>query len=194
MPLVENQKVYPLSEQASSVLDVMRIEIQRLGVEVCTDTKVVDIKQQGNKWQIKAEHKEEGTKQYQVDEVIVATGGLAGVTADYTIYDILKRLGHHVVPTFPTLVHIVSSSKYCKMMQGTRVKGEISIYKKDTLARKEKGEVLFTEDGLSGPPVFQLSRIAAECEAKKIPCYVELDFYPQISVEEMIGMFYDRIA
>ncbi|MGL6173527.1 MAG: aminoacetone oxidase family FAD-binding enzyme, partial [Cellulosilyticaceae bacterium] len=192
--LVENNKVYPLSEQASSVLDVLRLEIERLGVEVFTDTRVSGVIPKKEKWQIVAESSEGDCQKYLVDKVIIATGGMAGVTLDYGMYDILKALGHRMEPIFPTLVHIVSPTKYCKMMQGTRVKGEISIYKDGQLSRKEKGEVLFTEDGLSGPPVFQLSRIAAECEYKKIPCHITLDLYPDISEEEMVGMIYDRIG
>lgn len=192
--LVENNKVYPLSEQASSVLDVLRLEIERLGVEVCIDTRVIGVIPKKEKWQIVGESSEGECQKHLVDKVIIATGGMAGVTLDYGMYDILKDLGHRMEPIFPTLVHIVSPTKYCKMMQGTRVKGEISIYKDGQLGRKERGEVLFTEDGLSGPPVFQLSRIAAECEYKKIPCHMTLDLYPDISEEEMIGMIYDRIG
>lgn len=192
--LVENNKVYPLSEQATSVLEVLRIELDRLGVKIITDTKVVDLYHGQSKWHIVGEHAETGKCKYQVDKVIVATGGMAGVALDHSMYDVLKKLGHKMQPIFPTLVHIVSSSKYCKMMQGTRVKGDISIYVKGKLARKESGEVLFTEDGLSGPPIFQLSRIAAECEVKNRACEVRLDLYPNISEEDMISMMYERIG
>ncbi|MEG0707981.1 MAG: aminoacetone oxidase family FAD-binding enzyme [Cellulosilyticaceae bacterium] len=192
--LIENNKVYPLSEQAASVLDVLRIELERLGAAIITDTRVVDLYAKQSKWHIVGEHNEEGKHKYQVDKVIVATGGMAGITLDCGMYEILKSLGHKMQPIFPTLVHIVSSSKYCKMMQGTRVKGAISIYVKGKLARSESGEVLFTEDGLSGPPIFQLSRIASECEAKHKACEVKLDLCPNISEEDMIGMMYERIG
>lgn len=113
---------------------------------------------------------------------------------DQTGYKLLEALGHHSTPVFPTLVHILSPAPYCKMMQGTRMTCDVAIYEEDCLRRKEYGEVLFTEDGLSGPPIFQISRIAGECAQKGSPCKVVLDFFPNITIDEIIGMCYDRIG
>ena len=55
MPLIEGKKVYPLSEQATSVLDVLRMEIERLGVEVITDTKITELKPKKEGWQLFSE-------------------------------------------------------------------------------------------------------------------------------------------
>lgn len=190
--LVENTKVYPASEQASSVLDVLRMEIERLNVEVLVDTKVIKLKRQEDKWQVVTE----GEASYHFDRVIVTTGGLAApqLGCDETGYSILKALGHHHVPNLPTLVHIVSSTKYCKMMQGMRFKSEVSILVEDKLIRKERGEVLFTEDGLSGPPIFQLSRIAAESFARNKKCEIHMDFMPDQTKEDIVATIYERIG
>ena len=190
--LVENTKVYPMSEQANSVLDVLRMEIERLNIEVLVDTKVVKLKKQGEKWQVVTGEEES----YTYDKVIVTTGGLAApqLGCDETGYNILKALGHHHVPNLPTLVHIVSPTKYCKMMQGMRFKSEVSILVEDKLIRKERGEVLFTEDGLSGPPIFQLSRVAAESFAKKEKCEIHMDFMPDKTKEDIVATIYERMG
>lgn len=190
--LIENNKVYPASEQASSVLDVMRMEIDRLGITVQVDTKIVKLSVKENKWQVKAENGITGT----FDAVIVATGGLAApaLGCDETGYGLLEKLGHSSVKCFPTLVHILSPSKYCKMMKGMRFKAEVSILVNGEVRRTECGEVLFTEDGLSGPPIFQLSRIAGESAIKGDHCEIHFDLMPNYTKEDLIAKLYERLA
>ena len=190
--LIENNKIYPASEQASSVLDVMRMEIERLGITVQVDTKIVGLNRKENKWQVKAENGETSV----FDAVIVATGGMAApqLGCDEAGYSLLKKLGHSTVRTFPTLVHILSSSKYCKMMKGMRFKAEVSILVNGKVKRTERGEVLFTEDGLSGPPIFQLSRIAGESAIKGEHCEIHFDFMPNHTKEDLVAKLYERLA
>lgn len=190
--LIEGTKVYPLSEQASSVVDVLKDEVEKLGIEVCLECKVTQITRKKDGWHLVSQGKEVCL----ADTVIVATGGMAApqLGCDETGYKLLEGLGHTKGPLLPTLVHILSSSKYCKMMQGTRIKADASIYVQNKCVRKEYGEVLFTEDGLSGPPIFQLSRIAAESTANKQPCKVILDLFPAIDEDTMVAMLYDRIG
>ncbi|MHC1750151.1 MAG: NAD(P)/FAD-dependent oxidoreductase [Cellulosilyticaceae bacterium] len=192
LPLVENKKVYPLSEQATSVLDVMRIEIERLGINLCTDVNVIKVQKKSERF---IAIDETGTK-WESDKIIMATGGMAApqLGCDETGYEILKKLGHAFYETHPTLVHILSPSRYCKMMQGAKIKGTVGIYASGKLERKEEGEILFTEDGLSGPPIFQVSRIAGACKQSNVPCHVEIDFFPNFSKDQMIATMYDRIA
>lgn len=191
-PLVEKGKVYPQSEQASSVLDVMRLELIRLGVEIVVDECVTKIAYNENKWEVMSQS---GNK-WSFDRLIVATGGMAApqLGCDETGYGLLEGIGHKKYKMYPTLVHITSSTPYCKMMQGIRVKGKISILVDGEERRTEKGEVLFTEDGLSGPPIFQLSRVAGEAARDQKQCEIHLDLFPEIEEDELIGRFYDRIA
>lgn len=191
MRLIEGTKVYPLSEQASSVLDILRMQLECLNVEVITDAKVVDIKKGKDGFILTTQ--DENT--YRTDRVIVATGGMAAPSlgCDTVGYNILKRLGHNITPIYPTLVHMISLERYCKMMQGSKIKGEVSIFVENELIKKEYGEVLFTEDGLSGPPIFQLSRIAAKAKEDKRKCYIKLDLFPNISFEQIISLIYKRI-
>ncbi|MGL5675341.1 MAG: NAD(P)/FAD-dependent oxidoreductase [Cellulosilyticaceae bacterium] len=190
-PLIEKGKVYPLSEQASSVLDVMRLELEQLGVTVCVDECVTSLKYNEG-WQVKSAVGNAWT----FDRIILATGGKAApqLGCDEVGYGLLEKLGHHTYTTYPTLVHMTSPTPYCKMMQGIRVKGKVSVLTEGRVRREELGEVLFTEDGLSGPPIFQLSRVAAEASMKKTPCEVHLDLFPNLDEETLIGKFYERIG
>ncbi len=191
MPLIEGTRVYPLSEQASSILDILRMQLEHLKVEVITDTKVIAISKIKNTFTIKTQT--ENT--YRADRVIVATGGMAAPSlgCDSVGYNILRQLDHSITPIYPTLVHMISLERYCKMMQGSKLKGEVSIFVDNELIKKENGEILFTEDGLSGPPIFQLSRIAAKAKEEKRRCHIKLDLFPNISFEEIVSLIYNRI-
>lgn len=192
MPLIEGYKVYPLSEQANSIVDVLRMELERLEVEVVTEVKVVDLSYKNNAWEVISESGEI----YKAEKVIIATGGMtnSSLGCDGLGYQLLKRLGHHMTPTFPILVHVLSTSPYCKMMKGTKVKATASIYVEGVLEREEYGEVLFTEDGLSGPAIFQISRVASlgSLEGKKVK--VTLDIMKDFSYDEVVSLLYNRIA
>lgn len=191
-PLVEKGKLYPLSEQASSVLDVMRLELQKLGVKIIVDTCVCKLEPNKDKWVVATEDH----KKYVFDRVIIATGGLAApqLGCDEKGYKLLKPLGHRTYTPYPTLVHITSSTPYCKMMQGTRVKGSVCIEVDGQITRKEEGEVLFTEDGLSGPPIFQLSREASSAYVQQKQCRIYLDLAPKVTADELIAKVYERIG
>ena len=191
-PLVEKTKVYPASEQASSVLDVMRMEVERLGIIVKVECKVIALEYKERKWQVQVEN---GEKQL-FDRIIVSTGGMAApnLGCDHSGYNLLKKLGHTEIETFPTIVHIISPTPYCKMMKGMRFKAEVSILVENALKRVERGEVLFTEDGLSGPPIFLLSRVASESFKNHKPCEIHFDLMPDWSKEDLVAKLYERLA
>lgn len=191
LPLIEGTKVYPLSEQATTILDVLRMEVERLKIKVYTDTKIIAIYQQDNKWYLKTEDK----SLFKAEKVIIATGGMTNTSlgCDGLGYQLLKQVGHHISEPFPILVHLLSSEPYCKMIKGTKIKATVKIFVEDSLKREEYGEVLFTEDGLSGPPIFQVSRIASEAQLKKQSVVVALDILTQFSEDELLSELYERI-
>lgn len=189
---IEGNKVYPYSEQASSVLDVLRMEMSKLEIELQIDTKVVEVLLKKGLWHIRCENGDT----YHAPKVIIATGGMANASfgCDKTGYHMLKKLGHTIAPTFPSLVHILSSSKYCKMMAGTKIKCDAYAYTEDKLIRREYGEVLFTEDGLSGPAIFQLSRIISHAKIQDRHAKIILDFLPHLTYDEVINLIYHRVT
>ena len=190
MPLVEGKKVYPLSEQATSIVDVLRMEIDRLGIAIISDTKVVQMKETKGGWFIKAED----GRCFEGEKVIVATGGMtnASLGCDGIGYELLKKVGHTLRKPFPILVHLISPSPYCKMMKGTKFKANASIFVEGKLMRMEYGEVLFTEDGLSGPPIFQISRQASLAALEKKKTQVKLDLFPNLTEDELVSLLYER--
>lgn len=192
MPLVEGKKVYPLSEQATSIVDVLRMEIERLGVCIIPDTKISQMKEKKGNWILTAED----GRCFEAEKVILATGGMtnASLGCDGLGYELLKKVGHTLKKPFPILVHLISPTSYCKMMKGTKVKANASIFVENKLERMEYGEVLFTEDGLSGPAIFQISRVASLAALEGRKAQVKLDLFPTSSEDELVSLLYERIS
>ena len=154
----ESGKVYPNSLQASSVLDVLRYELKRLNVKEVTDFNVTALRKSKDKFSII------GNDTITADRVILATGGKASpqLGSDGKGYELAKSLGHEIIEPFPALVQLKLSGKYFKRIAGIKFDGIVKAYAGDRLIREEEGEILFTDYGISGPPILQVSRKVIE--------------------------------
>jgi predicted Rossmann fold flavoprotein len=179
-------RVYPYSSQASSVLDVLRFELERLGVRIVTGFEVKEIKRLKNGFEIAAYN---GVREL-CDKVIMAVGGKASpqLGSNGSGYDILKKLGHTVTPLYPALVQIKTETGFVKPLKGIKLDAEISIVKGGKKVRTEFGELLFTEYGISGLPVFKAS--VEVCGAKNAS--VLIDMMPEYNENEVLSMLRAR--
>jgi len=160
-PAIEDDgRVFPLSFQSSSVLDVLRYEIKDLGVRLITEAQVVDIKK---KKDFLVSLKD--GRQFRSDKLILATGGKAMPTSgsDGNGYNLARKLGHSITEIFPGLVQLKLDGDLFKQMKGVRFVGKASLYTNDNFLLADKGDILFTDYGISGPPILQLSRTALDC-------------------------------
>lgn len=175
-PAVEDGgKVFPLSFQASSVLDVLRYEMDRLKVEVITEAFVKEIKNKKGKFG-KFTVVTSDNRQYKGHKVIVATGGMAlpNSGSDGNGYDLLKKLGHSIVDISPGLVQLQLEGDYFKQMTGVRVVGQSSLIIDNKEYRVEFGDLLFTNYGISGPPILQISSEAIKMLKRGSDVYIKL--------------------
>lgn len=153
----KNGYLYPLSEQAASVLDVLRTELRTSGVEVITEAKVQSVeKSEEGVFRVKA-----GEKNFSFDRVILACGSKAApkTGSDGSGYKLAKRLGHELIPTVPALVQLRCEEGWLKEVAGVRTDAQITVvsgYVDEEIT--ERGELQLTDYGISGIPVFQLSR------------------------------------
>jgi len=189
-------KVFPFSDQAGSVLDVMRMEIDRLNkeecfIEVLVDKEVEDLSKGKKSFTLKC--KDDTT--YYGDKVIMATGGKAtpNLGSNGSGLPILVKVGHKVVTPFPSLVQIILDTPIVKRVKGVKIQGRVRVMS-DVDTREELGEILFTEDGISGPPVLQISRIVSAEEVRNNTCKVELDLFPDYTLEEIEVIIQMRMA
>lgn len=176
----ENGKVYPYSDQASAVLDVLRIRTEALGVIVKTKAEVKTVRKNKDGFVIGLYSGE----RFGADAVIVATGGKAAPDLGSTGigYDILKSFGHKIIPLRPSLVQIKTETEVVKKLKGIKIQGSVTVGD-----RTEKGEILFTDYGLSGPPVFSAS---AGFDGRQD---VYLDIMPEYTKEQLEKMLMERV-
>lgn len=161
VPAIEDGgKVFPLSFQASSILDVLRYELDNLGIETICNAFVKDIENKGGKFLIKLED----GRRFNGDRIILATGGKAmpSTGSDGNGYNLAKKLGHNIVDIFPGLVQLKLEENFLKSINGVKVLGTAYLINKNKILREDRGDILFTDYGISGPPILQLSRKALE--------------------------------
>lgn len=182
----KNGKLYPFSEQATAVSDALRNEIARLGIEVITGFCVSDIKR--NKKFFKLEAKD--GRVILAEKIIIAGGGCASpaLGSDGSCFKLLEKMGHRLTELKPALVQFKTDPKEVKSLQGIKFTGNVTIIHKDKAIASDYGEVLFTDYGISGPPIFQLS---AKTAFKK-NVNVALDFMPEYSPKEVYDILESR--
>lgn len=159
-PAVEdNGKVYPLSFQSSSMLDILRYEIQEREIELITEAYVVDIKKKKN-FIVKLKD----GRIFEGGKVILATGGMAMPVSgsDGNGYSLAKSLGHSLIDINPGIVQLKLEGSFFKQIDGVKVVGVAKLYSKGQLILEDSGDLLFTSYGISGPPILQLSRMALD--------------------------------
>lgn len=183
-------KVFPMSDQASSVLDVMRYELERIGVEVICDAFVNNIEQLGGKFKISTE----GGLTATADRVIIAMGGKAkpSTGSDGNGYDLARKLGHTIIDIFPGLVQLKLEGNFFHQIKGVKIVGSVELISGNKTLGKERGDILFADYGVSGPPVFQLSRKAAELLHKGKEALLKVSLIDTMDVDELDQMLIRR--
>ena len=152
-------RVYPQSNSANSVVDVLRFALMRDNISVRTSCPVRKIEKRGAGFCVITD---EGS--IDADFVIVSCGGAAGakVGGVYDGYELLKPLGHKCTRLLPSLVQLVTDPTYPRALKGVRVMAKLRLEKDGESIAHSAGELQFTETGLSGPAAFDISRAAAE--------------------------------
>lgn len=183
----EDGRVYPLSNQASSVLDALRFECERLGVKFVCDYRAVHLKEAKTAFSRKIVV----NNRDRFDYVIAAAGGKAAKIhgTDGDSYDLLKMLGHTVTPIAPALVSL-NCSDFTKSLKGIRSVCGVELIIDGKSEYKNFGEVQFTDYGLSGIPVMQLSRFVSMSPSNDIQ--IHLDLAPDFSKEELYAYLVSR--
>ena len=182
-------KIYPNSLQASSVLDVLRMECNYLGVQEICGSEVIEIKREGNKFKITTNE-----KPYICDKVIASFGGKASpqLSSSGSGYDILAKLGHKTKKVFPGLVQLKLKSNYLKRLSGIKIEGNLIAYCDNKEIKRDQGEILFTNYGISGPPVLQISRHCIEKIEDEKDVEIKIDLFPQYEKNELFQLIESR--
>ena len=182
--------LYPYCEQASVVLDVLRTCLKKYSVKIVTDVTDISLSAKKNgKFLVQSSFERK-----EFDAVILACGSRAGVkNASTEGYDYAKIFGHRIVPLLPALVQVRCEDNFWASVSGVRCKAEISLYINDKYETGEKGELQLTDYGISGIPVFQISRIIAKALYGKEKVSVNIDFVPDVPMDEWKEFIINRM-
>ena len=133
--------IYPISDQASTILDVLRMEVERLQIDVLLEHKVEQIKLNKKGFALTTNQ-----KVVYGDAVILATGGQASpvLGSDGSGYGLAKSFGHHTSPVVPALVQLIGKGNYFKQISGVRTNATVSLYVEDKFVASDTGELQLT--------------------------------------------------
>lgn len=188
----KNGYLYPACEQAAVVLDVLRIELHALGVSVKTGCKVNRIeenREKGGRLCLDV-IMETGEERFCFDRVILACGSKAApkTGSDGSGYRLAAQMKHSIVPTVPALVQLRCREDYLKSVAGVRTEALIRICQNGKEVASERGELQLTEYGISGIPVFQVSRTVNYLLRNQREAVATIDLLPDYSTEAFENM------
>ena len=165
-------RVYPFSDQANSVVDVLRYALEKPNIQLLTGFEVQKVKKTEQGFLVAS-----AGETVFCDKLIVACGGLAGTKLGGSMsgYKLLRSFGHKCTRLRPSLVQLKSSWPLCASLKGVRAPSKVEILRDGVQHSWSDGEVQFTEYGLSGPVIFEVSRDACEGSGEWV---ARLDFLP----------------
>lgn len=187
---LDDHKMYPSSLQASSVVDLLRLSLEEKGVPVYLNEKVSSVVKDEDQFIIKTT-----TETFTASKVIVSTGGASqsGTGSDGSMYKILKGLGHEIITPKPALVQLELDHPSLRGLSGTKFEGTASLYHGKQFVHEESGEILFTDYGISGPPILQLSRFLSDNETMN-QLSLHLDLFPGMTKSDLKNKILDQVA
>ena len=182
----ERGKVYPLSGQASSVVDALRFEAEKLGIEIETEFYVRKIEKDGFKFKISSEDK----RKIEANKVILSTGGQSypELGSNGSGFQLAKDFGHSITKLSPAIVQLKTEKYQVKGLQGIKADTSVTAYGDNKKICTYNGELLFTDYGISGNVVFNISFV--------MPLYknveFEIDFMKKFDYNELYELLRKR--
>lgn len=175
----EKGRVYPTGRQASAITDLLRFALAKRGVTMQTGCCVKKISRKNGEYLLS----DESGKRFSADIVVFAAGGKAAKNfgTDGTGYGLLQSLGHTVTPLFPALVQLKTETEDIKTLKGIRADCVAYAFDGQKELTHARGDVIFTDYGVSGNAVFFLSSYLTDCAAPRL----QLEFLPDTPREKL---------
>lgn len=183
-------KMFPMSLQASSVVELLDYEAKRVGVQIVCNCAVTSIGKENETFTLETA---QGTKT--CTKLLLASGSaaapqLGGSNSGYTF---ATKMGHTLIPRHPSLVQLCSEEQWVKECAGVKVAGIAQLYANGEYITEKKGDLLFTNYGISGLAILDLSREVSTRLANFDYCELNLDLMPELSKEKLTNLLLNRI-
>ncbi len=181
-----NGYVYPMSEQASSVVWALSDRLKSLNVKILNKTEICSIDRINGSFVLKHVNGE-----ITASEVVLSCGGrcYTKLGGSKTGYELAEKLGHTILPLKPALCGM-EIDNYPKELSGIRAKAKAGLYDRDSNCTAcEQGEIQFTDYGLSGILIFNMSSKAGKMMEKDAGAYISVSFINDEIRESVRAMF-----
>lgn len=180
----DGNRVYPITLKANSVLNILMYWLDKKGIDIRSDTEVKEIKKNKNGFDVIT-----NDDKIEADIVIAAFGGksMPASGSDGKSFEILKKLGLKITELKPALTQVKLESKYLKHLSGTKVIGKAKLFKGNKEIDERNGEILFTNYGISGPPILDLSVNISEDNFIEVPLINNVD---ENTVDKLYSRYY----
>lgn len=180
----DGNRVYPITLKANSVLNILMYWLDKKGIDIRSNTEVKEIKKNKNGFDVIT-----NDDKIEADIVIAAFGGksMPASGSDGKSFEILKKLGLKITELKPALTQVKLESKYLKHLSGAKVIGKAKLFKKNKEIDERNGEILFTNYGISGPPILDLSVNISEDNFIEVPLINNVD---ENTVDKLYSRYY----
>ena len=187
LPIVplKGGKLYPQSLQASSVVDILKMSLEDRNIPLYTGCKIKDI----HKDKIfKLSTNNDEYKLFTCENLILACGGKSApkTGSDGSAYNLAKNLGHSITKLLPGIVQLKLDYNHLKALSGVKFDGYAKLFVNDEEVKEDFGEILFTDYGISGPPILQISALASQATSTGKKTEVVVDLMPNYTKDELI--------
>ncbi len=192
LELVEGKegKIFPMSLQASSVVELLEYEAKRVGVQIVCDCAVTSIDKGNDTFTLETT---QGTKTCK--KLLLASGSPAApqLGGSNSGYAFATKMGHSLIPRHPSLVQLCSEETWVKGCAGVKISGVAKLYANGEYITEKKGDLLFTNYGISGLAILDLSREVSTRLANFNYCELSLDLMPELSKEKLTNLLLKRV-
>ena len=177
----DSGRVYPYSDQANSVVDVLRFALEKPNIQVKLGFEVEKVKKTASGFLVQS--RGEGVE---CNRLIIACGGLAGTKLGGSMsgYKLLRSLGHGCTKLRPTLVQLKSGWRGAAALKGVRANCRAAVVHDGKVTAESEGQLQFTEYGLSGPVIFEISRNVCQGGGDWL---CRLDFLPEMEEDTLVS-------
>ena len=193
LELIEGKegKMFPMSLQASSVVELLEYEAKRVGVDILCECAVTGIDKKGNTFTLETSQGKKTCAQLLIASGSPAAPQLGGSNSGYAF---ATKMGHGLIPRHPSLVQLCSEETWVKGCAGVKVAGLAKLYANGEYITEKKGDLLFTNYGISGLAILDLSREVSTRLANFDYCELSLDLIPELSKEKLTNLLLARVA